>query len=274
MEIIGLPLFEFIMLSLFGLVISFVGGYAGIGGAPFLIFFLTAILSNYTQHEAQGTVLAVMLGPMSLFGVIALREAIRPYFKYVVLGTISYAIFSYVGGSIAYLFSSNSLKILFGILIIAISFFRLFKLIKNRRQTNEQLESKKALIPLNLFTFSITGSVVGIIGGMFGVGAGVLMVPIFTGIYRIKKDSARGISLAILLPPVSLGAVIKYSEMGDIRWNAVLVMFVTFFIVNYFGAKLAKGHSHKTFTLFFSLILGLLGVVTIILGLNIFSTTG
>lgn len=270
MEIIGLALNEFILLSIFGLLIGFVGGYAGIGGAPFLIFFLTAILTNYTQHEAQGTVLAVMLGPMSLFGVIALRDSIKPYIKYVILGTVTYACFSYLGGMIAYLFSSSVLKILFGVLVISISFYRLFKLIKNRHHSNEDLENKRPLIPLNLLTFGITGSLVGIVGGMFGVGAGVLMVPIFTGIYRIKKNSARGISLAILLPPVSLGAVLKYHEMGDIRWNAVIVMFVTFFCVNYFGAKLAGDHSHKTFTLFFSLILGLLGVITIILGLNVF----
>lgn len=256
---------DLLLITIYGLAIGFIGGYAGIAGAPFLILLLSMgfTTEHFTQHQAQGTILAVMMGPMTLFGVIALWDKLKPYLKYAFIGTICYAVFSYIGGMIAYLFSADVLKVLFGILLIGIS-IRYF--ISNMYESKKN-KSKEVAVPVNLLSFSIIGAGVGIIGGMFGIGAGVLMMPIFTALFKIDKDVARAVSLAILLPPVSVGAVLKYNSMGDIKWNVALIIFVTFFAVNYFGSKLARGHSHKTFMIVFSVILFILGVVIIIQGI-------
>jgi len=274
MEILGFPIYELILFIVVGIAVGFIGGYAGIAGAPFMILFLTLVL-GYTQHEAQGTTLAVMLGPMSLFGVIALWNVLKPYLKYAVIGTLTYVVFSYVGGTIAYLFESNMLQILFGIFLIIISIQYFLD-----RKTETEKPNQKPIIPLNYISMTVVGAFVGGVGGMFGIGASVLMIPIFTSIFKLKKDVARVISLAILLPPVSLGAVIKYCMessrhhqsmwwTGDVNWLAVIIIFVTFFVVNYFGAKVGKSHSHKTFSTIFSIILLALGITTIILAIFI-----
>ncbi len=254
--------YDLILMAVFGCAVGFIGGYAGIAGAPFLIFLLSQFL-GYTQHAAQGTVLAVMMGPMTLFGVIALWDSFKPHIKYAVVGVITYAGFSYIGGTIAYIFDESKLKLLFGIVLIIISVRHFLT-----RKKHQTLDGKKPIIPLNLISISIIGVIVGIIGGTFGIGAGVLMVPVFVGVFRIPKDEARAITLAILLPPVSVGAVIKYHGMGDVDWIATGVIFLSFFLVNYFGAKAAKGHSTETFSLIFSIILFALGAVIIFLSLN------
>jgi len=51
-----------------GTLVGLLGGFAGIGGAPLMVSFMTLIL-GFPQLRAQGIVLTMMLGPMSLLGL-------------------------------------------------------------------------------------------------------------------------------------------------------------------------------------------------------------
>lgn len=51
---------EELLLVIAGIIVGFMGGFAGIGGAPFLVAFLVLVL-GYPQLVAQGNVLTVML---------------------------------------------------------------------------------------------------------------------------------------------------------------------------------------------------------------------
>ena len=88
----------------------------------------------------------------------------------------------------------------------------------------------------------------GILGGMFGIGAGILMVPILIGVFKLKKEHARALSLAILIPPVSYGAFIKYNFENPVDWQLVGILFASYFIANFFGAKMGSKISGKGFT--------------------------
>merc|ERR1712048_655801 len=91
--------------------------------------------------------------------------------------------------------------------------------------------------PMNYYTSFGVGCVIGLVGGFFGIGAGVLKVPIFTELFGITKDDARTLSLLILLPPVSVGAVIKYAMEDDIDWYMTLVLLASYMAANSPGAK-------------------------------------
>ena len=99
---------ELLIHVVFGLMVGFCGGYAGIGGAPILIFLYVNLL-GYSQHIAQGTVLAMMLGTISIPGIWFMRDRVRDRLKPIIAGTLSYAAISYVGASIAYKFDSADL---------------------------------------------------------------------------------------------------------------------------------------------------------------------
>lgn len=244
----------YLILFFFGCLIGFIGGYAGIGGAPFLVVFLVAIL-GMSQHQAQGTVLAVMLGPMSLMAVMSMWELVRKNMTNIIIGVLTYAAMSYFGASLAYLMPEEILKALFAILLICIG---AQNVISSRRKKNEEIKyTPKVMSPIQMI---FVGSVVGIVGGLFGIGAGVLMVPLFISIFRLHKDEARAISLAILLPPVSVGAVIKYHEMDAINWEYAAIIFISYFIVNYFGGKAGAKHDLRKFKFFFGIIMILLGL--------------
>ena len=227
-----------IVLISLGVVIGFVGGYAGIGGAPFMIAFLV-LVCGVPQLSAQGSVLTMMLGPMSLLGILAMKEEVRAQWKNIVIGVISYAIFSYFGALMAFYFGEVQIKIYFAILLILIGLLQLFsKSLTRNAPQNKQIPLKWMLV---------VGIITGIIGGIFGIGAGVLMLPVFITIFKQQKNYARALSLAILLPPVSLGAFVKYNMEGVIDWKLVFILFSAYFLSNYFGAKVGSNSSDKLF---------------------------
>ncbi len=242
---------DILLFAIYGTIAGVAGGYAGIGGAPFIIIGLT-LFSHFSQHLAQGTSLAVMLGPMSLLSVIHLRHRIKPFLKHIIYGTIAYAFSSYIGAYLAYLLPSVKLQKSFAIFLVFIGFLSILKNIIHSH--SEHKENCSAL------TIGILGFFIGIVGGFFGIGAGVLFVPIMTNILKLHKDIARGISLSILLPPVSLGGVIKYGQNGDINILAAVIIFISYFLTNYIGSKIGHYHSHKKFSLILNIILIITGI--------------
>lgn len=236
---------DYLINLIFGLLIGFVGGYAGIGGAPLFVFMLGTFW-GYPQHAVQGTVVAIMLGPMSLGGVIAHWAQVKRYWVHIVSSVLTYAIFSYFGATMAYCFSSSALRLVFAAFLFLLG----IHYVMPRKQGKKREERRIKFWPMTLL-----GSVVGVVGGLFGVGAGVLLVPLLILVFGMHKDDARAISLAMLLPPVSLGAVLKYHANGDILWPMVWICFIGYFLSNYAGAQLGKKHPSKHFKLIMGFIL-------------------
>jgi len=244
------PLIVYILL---GLAIGYIGGYAGIGGAPFLIAFLV-LVCGISQYTAQGSVLTMMLGPMSLLGIMTMKNEVKSQWKSIVIGVLAYAVFSYFGAELAFYFGELSVKKYFALLLILIGIMQLIP-----QFSKPDYIKKTENIPAWWMFF--VGSITGIIGGLFGIGAGVLMVPIFLMGFNMKKNHARALTLAILLPPVSLGAFIKYQQEGAIDWKLVVILFISYFIANYFGAKRGTKADIKTFKKIYAILLIAIAVV-------------
>ncbi len=238
------PLIIYILL---GLAIGYIGGYAGIGGAPFLIAFLV-LVCGISQYTAQGSVLTMMLGPMSLLGIMTMKDEVKSQWKSIIIGTLSYAVFSYFGAEMAFHFGELSVKKYFALLLVLIGIMQLIPGFSKP----DHIEKTKKIPAWWLF---FIGAVTGIVGGLFGIGAGVLMVPIFLMGFNMKKNHARALTLAILLPPVSLGAFIKYQQEGAIDWRLVIILFISYFIANYFGAKRGSKANMTTFKRMYALLL-------------------
>jgi len=238
-----------------GLVVGYIGGFAGIGGGPFLVSFLV-LYCGMSQLAAQGNVLTMMLGPMSLLGVMSMYEYVKKQWLNIVIGVISYCICSYFGAVFAFYIGETDLKYYFAFLLIIIAIMQFHSYIKKQTvEFDKEYISPYWILVLAAFT--------GILGGMFGIGAGVLMVPILIGIFKLKKEFARSLSLAILIPPVSYGAFIKYNFENPVDWQLVGILFITYFVSNFFGAKMGSKVSGKAFTLIYGVIL--LSIATIYL---------
>ena len=232
---------------LLGLIVGFIGGYAGIGGAPFMVAFLVLVL-GIPQLTAQGIVLTMMLGPMSLLGILTMKKEVISQWKDIIIGIISYAFFSYFGALLAFDFGEISLQHYFAYFLVFVAIIELFP---HKIFFGEDRKVKN-IHPMWIF---VIGSMTGIVGGLFGIGAGVLMIPIFIVIFNLEKNYARALSLAILLPPVSIGAFIKYHHEGVIQWKASLLLFISYFLANYFGAKFGSKSKLSVFKKVYAVLL-------------------
>ena len=86
------------------------------------------------------------------------------------------------------------------------------------------------------------GIAAGILSGLFGIGGGLVIVPALMLFAGFSPLSANGTSLAVLMVPVGLAAVINYYQHGNVNLRAALIIAVSLFIAaavsSYFVQKI------------------------------------
>jgi len=90
-----------------------------------------------------------------------------------------------------------------------------------------------------VFILLAIGLASGIFGGMVGLGGGVIMIPALIYFLGMSQHSAQGTSLAVMLPPVGLLAVMNYYKAGQMNFKYAALIAVAFLIGGYFGSKIA-----------------------------------
>jgi hypothetical protein len=102
------------------------------------------------------------------------------------------------------------------------------------------------------------GLTAGILSGLIGIGGGIIMVPLLL-LMGFTQQQAQGTSLAALLPPVTLLAVINYHKAGFIDWRYAIVISLVFVIGGFFGSKLAIHIDQQILKKIFAVILLVIG---------------
>lgn len=86
----------------------------------------------------------------------------------------------------------------------------------------------------------LVGVGAGITAGLFGVGGGIVIVPALVYLLGFTQHKATGTSLAVLLPPVGLGAVVEYYRHGAVDVKAAALIAAGLFAGGLAGAYLAN----------------------------------
>jgi uncharacterized protein len=81
-----------------------------------------------------------------------------------------------------------------------------------------------------LWLYVAIGLGAGLLSGFFGIGGGIIIVPALIYIAEFSPLRATGTSLAVLLPPVGLAAVLSYyrNDNVDIRAAVLIAIFLFF----------------------------------------------
>jgi uncharacterized membrane protein YfcA len=116
----------------------------------------------------------------------------------------------------------------------------------------------------SLFVLIGIGLVAGVLSGVFGIGGGVVIVPALIYLAGFRQHMATGTSLAVLLPPVGIAAVVEYYRHGNVNLYAALVIAVTVTIGGWFGAVLANRLAGPYLRLAFGVFVVTLGASLII----------
>jgi uncharacterized membrane protein YfcA len=93
---------------------------------------------------------------------------------------------------------------------------------------------------LTLLFLLLVGLAAGVASGLFGIGGGVIIVPALVLLLGFSYHSAIGTSLAILLPPVGLAAVIEYYRHGHVDLKAAIVVALGVFTGAWLSAHFAN----------------------------------
>lgn len=113
------------IILIIGIIAGIFSGFIGIGGGLIVVPCLVYIL-GMSQHNAQGTSLAMMLPPIGAIAVYNYYKAGHVDFKVAAILCISFIVGSFFGSKIALALSPAQIKKFFGILIILLGIKMVF----------------------------------------------------------------------------------------------------------------------------------------------------
>ena len=111
----------------------------------------------------------------------------------------------------------------------------------------------------------LIGVAAGLLSGFVGVGGGLIIVPALMWLLSFSQHEAQGTSLAVLLLPVGILAVMNYYKAGQIDLKAAGVISVAFILGGYLGSKWSLVLPPETVRKIFGVIM-LLGALKLIFG--------
>jgi uncharacterized membrane protein YfcA len=114
-----------VLLILVGLAAGFLSGLIGIGGGiiivPALVFFL-----GFTQKQAQGTSLGILLLPVGILAVIQYYKQGYLNINYVVVVSLAFVVGGFLGSKLAISISDEKVKKIFAVIMMLIAIKMLF----------------------------------------------------------------------------------------------------------------------------------------------------
>lgn len=114
-----------ILYVILGLVAGVMSGVFGIGGATVVIPALV-FLAGFSQHQAQGTTLAMMIPPIGLLAAIRYYQAGHVKIGIAGLLCIGFFVGGYIGANMIQNMADPTLKKLFGVFLLLISLRMIF----------------------------------------------------------------------------------------------------------------------------------------------------
>lgn len=113
---------------------------------------------------------------------------------------------------------------------------------------------------MEIITLILLGLLAGTLSGLVGVGGGVIIIPALVYFLHYSQKLAQGTTLALLIPPIGILAVLNYSKAGYVDYKTAAWIIGGFVIGGYFGSKLALHTSTNLLEKGFGLFLLALGI--------------
>lgn len=111
----------------------------------------------------------------------------------------------------------------------------------------------------------VIGLLAGILSGAMGVGGGIVVVPALVFFLGLTQHQAQGTSMALLLPPIGILAVLNYSKQNYINWKYVLILSILFVIGAYIGSVVAVSLPERALKKIFGVLM-LVAALKMIIG--------
>jgi uncharacterized membrane protein YfcA len=257
-----------------GALAGFLAGLLGIGGGVILVpvFLWLFPLANFSTehyvHIAFATSLAIIL-PTSISSALSHRLRGNVAWNMVLFLVLGGVVGSFGGASLAAILQGDKLKFAFAILMIGIS----LKLLLHKEQVI--YDTKKT--DYNRWSLILVGLVGGFASAFFGIGGGVVAVPLMLMLLQVPIHLAVGNSSALIVVS-SFAAVCSYVyygwnqeqlppfSLGYVNLLVALIVAPASMLAARQGVKLASRISQAKLVKIFAVLLMLVGA-KILLGL-------
>jgi uncharacterized membrane protein YfcA len=199
----------FPILILIGLIGGILTGMMSVGGGIILVFLLILIPPlfdhTYTMHDISGMLIIYTIFSM-LSGVISYYR--HQLFDRVIAYSMGIGSFAggVLGGALASIIGNRELTFVFALL----SLVSVFTMFWKPEQIDTQVNHNKKLS-------ASYGLGIGTLGGMFGLGAGFLYVPVLLKVFKLQPKQAVGTGLALGISLV-LGALMVQGWGSGFPW--------------------------------------------------------
>jgi len=117
------------------------------------------------------------------------------------------------------------------------------------------MEQPKPLTMETIIYVVLIGLAAGFLGGLVGIGGGVLIVPALVLIIGFSQHLAQGTSLAMMVFPVGLLAVINYYKKGYVDFKYAGLLAIGFVLGSYLGSKFSLGLSEVMVKRIFAVVM-------------------
>lgn len=124
------------LLIAIGIAAGVMSGFVGIGGGVIMVPALVYLL-GMNQHMAQGTSLLLMLPPIGILAVMNYYKADQVNWTYGFIIAIAFVIGGYFGSKLALRLSPGIVKLIFGGLMLYISFKMIYSGYNSEFNNNE-----------------------------------------------------------------------------------------------------------------------------------------
>lgn len=115
-----------------------------------------------------------------------------------------------------------------------------------------------------LIILIVIGFLAGIVGGSLGLGGGIIIVPALVFILGFSQHEAQGTSLAVLLFPIGILAVINYTKRGYVNFKFALILMVAFVLGSYLGSVISIHLPDKILRKIFGIFMLLISIKMIL----------
>ena len=237
---------KFNLLPFLGLLAGFSSAFLGIGGGivivPGLIFF------GYQIKKAIAASLAIIV-PTAFAGVVAhyIIESANVKFFIAFLILIGSIVGAKFGAEIANKTRSAILFRLFAFLL-------LFAGLKLVNIINIPMETISDITACPLFLLPVLGLAAGSMSGLFGIGAGVVLVPTLNLFFGLSIHQAIATSLVVILPTAFAGALF-HKKFNPIDFPTIKFLIPTVLLGAVLGAVAANSLPASSLKIIFGIFM-------------------
>jgi len=235
---------QVLLLVLIGAIGGVLSGAFGVGGGIIMIPLLTTI-ARMDQRRASATSLVAII-PAAIVGAVTYGLAGHLDVVAALLIAVGGVAGTFVGTRLLRRLSLGWLRWLFIGLLVLVA-LRLFFEIPART-------GGIPLTPVSIPGLIVLGVVIGIASGLFGIGGGVIIVPILVALFGAGDLLAKGTSLLAIIPGALTGTI-RNARAGLVDVIDGSIVGITAAVATFGGVAIAAALSPQLATILFALLL-------------------